>query len=138
MTNFARLPIAFPRIGIAVPSHYFPSKVRKTIISSDRYIESQTEVTFGSAGGWLKWQGAQTTVTSSIKGRTLAHHLYVDVPTITQAASSLVFLVCLFALLIWAISGFVMIHPFIALITMIGCIGFYIMGMRTKQSHFSQ
>ena len=68
--------------------------------------------------------------------RVLPAHLYVDVPTIAKQASRLVFLVCLFALLIWAITGFVMIHPIIAVVTMIGCIGFYVMGSMT-QKHLS-
>lgn len=62
-------------------------------------------------------------------------HLYIDAPTLAKRGSRLVFLVCLFALLIWAITGFSMIHPFIATITMIGSIAFYIMGTITEKSY---
>lgn len=58
----------------------------------------------------------------------------VAVPTIAKVASRLVFLVCLFALLLWSITGFVMIHPAIAFVVMIGCIGFYMMGRMAERS----
>ena len=67
--------------------------------------------------------------------RAYPEHLYVDVPTLARRGSRLVFLICLFALLMWAITGFSMIHPFIAVITMIGAIAFYIMGMITEKSY---
>jgi Flp pilus assembly protein TadB len=86
----------------------------------------------------LKTMPRRSTVMTTADGlpRVLPAHLYVDVPTIAKQASRLVFLVCLFALLIWAITGFVMIHPIIAIVTMIGCIGFYVMGSMT-QKHLS-
>jgi hypothetical protein len=59
---------------------------------------------------------------------------YVDVADVAQSTSRVVFLVCLFSLAMWLITGFVMIQPFLAIITMIGCSGFYIMGKMAKKS----
>jgi hypothetical protein len=59
----------------------------------------------------------------------------VSVPAAAKIASRLVFIVCMFALLLWAVTGFSMIHPAIAGLTMIGCVGFYLMGRMAERGH---
>jgi hypothetical protein len=68
-------------------------------------------------------------------GRLLPDRRYVDVATIAIKASQLIFLVCLFSLVLSAISGVHMFHPLVATIIMIGCVGFYLMGRLVKQQH---
>lgn len=72
--------------------------------------------------------GASNMNRSQTNKTPLPNQLYVDVPTITKTTSRLIFLVCVFALAVWGLTGFVMIHPIIAIMTGIGSIGFYIMG----------
>ena len=59
--------------------------------------------------------------------RPLPAHMYVDLIILVTKASMLVFLICLFSLAVSAIDGFHMVHPFVAIIVMIGCLGFYSM-----------
>jgi hypothetical protein len=67
--------------------------------------------------------------------RHLPDRMYVDVATIAIKGSQLIFLVCLFSLMLSIITDVHMLHPFAATIIMIGCIGFYLMGRLVKQQH---
>jgi hypothetical protein len=70
--------------------------------------------------------------------RTFPDHFYIDVSTIARLASTLVMLICLFALLLYVVTGFIMIDPLIATITIIGCVGFYLMGAHTRREYLSR
>jgi len=131
MRNFISWSSAARRITATVPMrNYIVGTIEETIVLSNRYIERRTSVT----SAWRKRSYAQFSVASHLEVHNSTRHLNIDLPTIATVASSVVFLICLFALSIWAMSGFAMIHPFIASITMIGCVGFYAMGMRSKTS----
>jgi hypothetical protein len=67
--------------------------------------------------------------------RQLPDRMYVDVATIAIKGSQLIFLVCLLSLALSVLTGVHMLHPFVAIIIMIGCVGFYLMGRLVKQQH---
>ena len=55
-------------------------------------------------------------------------HPQIDLPTITKTASALVFLVCVFSLLVSVTTGFNVIHPVICVFVLTGAGIFYVMG----------
>jgi hypothetical protein len=61
--------------------------------------------------------------------------MYVDVSVVAIKSSALMFLVCLFSLAVSIGTGLHMIHPFAAIMIMIGCVGFYLMGRLVKKQH---
>jgi hypothetical protein len=115
-----------------VPNPWGP--ISENLALADPYWRKQYPSVSGLPLLLLLAQLSEPSSSGALKDQyVMPRSLYVDVPTIAKTASRLVFLTCLFALLIWTITGFVMIHPIIAAMAIIGSIGFYLMGAMTEK-----
>lgn len=53
---------------------------------------------------------------------------YVDAAMVAKKGSSIILVVCLFALFVYAATGFIIIHPYFAVLVTAACGVFYLMG----------
>lgn len=58
---------------------------------------------------------------------------YVDVPTITRRSSLIVLLVCIFSVITYTTTGFMILHPFAAAVIGVASIIFYLIGKMTRK-----
>lgn len=65
-------------------------------------------------------------------------HVYVDVATITRTASALIFVVCLFSIVIGVFTGFNVVQPFAAILIGFCSSVFFVMGVVLKREWSSR
>jgi hypothetical protein len=118
------LPVALPVPGQPVPT--------AEAMVSRREVERQIKPAMDALSADIDALRQQIEAQKEQRAINMDH--YVDVPTIAKVASRLVFLVCAFSLCLWLLTGFSMVHPAIAMLTMIGCVGFYTMGRMAERS----
>jgi hypothetical protein len=62
-----------------------------------------------------------------VPSRAMIPARYVNIASVAEATSEVVFVICCLSLVLWTITGFVLIHPFISIMAMIASIGFWFM-----------
>jgi hypothetical protein len=62
------------------------------------------------------------------RANTMPLHLWVDVPSVIKNASLTVFIACVFSLITYGLTGFIMIHPFVSVLLAAASSIFYWMG----------
>jgi len=69
----------------------------------------------------------------AVKQRPFPDHLYVDVPTVTERLSLIVLVFCIFAAVVYASTGFMIVHPFVAAVAGFAAVIFYFVGRLTRK-----
>jgi hypothetical protein len=58
----------------------------------------------------------------------------VDVSSVTKGASLIVLTFCIFSLVVYVLTGLIVLHPFIGVLMAVACMIFYLMGVMIDRS----
>src|SRR5262249_11507110 len=71
-------------------------------------------------------------LSSQTRGKKPTH--LVDVSSVTKGASLIVLTFCIFSLVVYVLTGLIVLHPFVGVLMAVACMIFYLMGVMIDRS----